>query len=304
MKLMRRVVSQGGFDPDAFVMTVDTTQAGSASDTFILRCGNTGTYNATIDWGDDSTSEITTYNDADLTHVYASGGVYTVIVTGTLPYVHYNNFGDKAKVMTIEQWGSVGFESMFDSFQGCSNLRLNATDTVLLPAICQNMFRDCTSLNDSLASLDMTNVTHLTGFIFGATSFNQPIDFINSGSVQWWNDFANGCTALNQAITYDTSGGISFDNMFNACPNLKQSLGGLDFSSVVWTAIMTGFCDDSDLDASGTANYDATLNAWAAQLPIPAQNPDMGTSQYSAAGKVGRDLLVAAGWTITDGGLV
>ena len=59
----------GGANP-AFLMTIDTTQPGSASDTFILPCGSIGTYNATIDWGDGSTSNITTYNDADLTHVY------------------------------------------------------------------------------------------------------------------------------------------------------------------------------------------------------------------------------------------
>ena len=67
----------GGVNPN-FLMTIDTTQAGSASDTFILPCGNIGIYNAVIDWGDGSTSNITSYNDADLTHVYSVSGIYQI----------------------------------------------------------------------------------------------------------------------------------------------------------------------------------------------------------------------------------
>jgi len=70
-----RMLQYSGGSTD-FIMTIDTTKAGSASNTFILPCINGGVYDAVIDWGDGSTSNITTYNDVDLTHVYSVSGVY------------------------------------------------------------------------------------------------------------------------------------------------------------------------------------------------------------------------------------
>jgi hypothetical protein len=52
-----------------------------------------------------------------------------------------------------------------------------------------------------------------------------------------------------------------------------------------------------------TTRYDALLNSWAAQAFQPNVPFHAGTAKYSAAGSAARDTLVAAGWTITDGGL-
>jgi len=121
--------SGGAVVNEAFQMTIDTTQSGSASDTFILPCLNVGTYNAVIDWGDGSTSDITAYNDSDLTHVYSVSGIYTVSITGTLPNIYFNNVGDKLKVTELSNWGVLPMESFDRSFDGCANMDITAIGT-------------------------------------------------------------------------------------------------------------------------------------------------------------------------------
>ena len=52
--------SGGGISGDSFLFTVDTTQAGSAADTFILPLQN-GATNIVVKWGDGSDDAILTY---------------------------------------------------------------------------------------------------------------------------------------------------------------------------------------------------------------------------------------------------
>jgi hypothetical protein len=69
----------GGAAPE-MIMTINTA-AIAPTDSFTIVLQNLNTYDLTIDWGDDSTSEITTYNDADLTHTYSVSGTYEVKIT-------------------------------------------------------------------------------------------------------------------------------------------------------------------------------------------------------------------------------
>lgn len=176
----RGVTSEPQINPygssDAFAFEIDTTQAGSASDTFILPAGNTGTYDAVIDWGDGTTSEITAYNDADLSHTYSSGGTYTVTITGTFPHVRFANRGDKAKLTKILQWGNVGFESFNVAFQGCSNLSelpsgaITGADTVTSFRYCFGT-RNITSIPTGLFD-NCTLVTNFQACFLNCTGLN------------------------------------------------------------------------------------------------------------------------------------
>jgi len=109
-----------------FKMTVDTTQAGSASDTFVLRLGN-GATNMTVYWGDGNSDVITAYNQAELTHVYASSGSYQISLDGSFVGIAYGNTGDKLKVSSIDNWGTNQWTSMNGAFRGCSNMAVSYT---------------------------------------------------------------------------------------------------------------------------------------------------------------------------------
>ena len=41
-------------------------------------------FNFTVDWGDGTTSEVTSFSDPDKTHTYPSKGTYTITISGTL----------------------------------------------------------------------------------------------------------------------------------------------------------------------------------------------------------------------------
>jgi hypothetical protein len=89
--------------------------------------------------------------------------------------------------------------------------------------------------------------------------------------------------------------------MFNGATSFKHSI---NFNIPLVTEL-SGMFQLCDINEEGTtANYDLTLNNFA-NNPNTPNNLDFhgGNSKYSAIGKVGRDILISKGWTITDGGL-
>jgi hypothetical protein len=72
---------------------------------FTLPCGNIGTYDAIATTDEGNVFSITTYNDSDLTFSFATEGSHTISFTGDLPWIYFNNGGDKLKITDITQWG-------------------------------------------------------------------------------------------------------------------------------------------------------------------------------------------------------
>ena len=79
-----------------------------------------GTYNATIDWGDGTSS---THTAGSPTHTYASAGQYQIKITRQYNGLRINNDAtQKDKLIAVNAWGNVGFTSFERAFYGCSNL--------------------------------------------------------------------------------------------------------------------------------------------------------------------------------------
>jgi len=62
-----------------------------------------------VDWGDTSSSTITSYDDADRTHSYSGAGTYTVVLNGTCEWFAFNNLGDKTLVVELNEFTGVIF---------------------------------------------------------------------------------------------------------------------------------------------------------------------------------------------------
>jgi hypothetical protein len=105
-----------------FVSTWDTTKAGSASNTVVLPLLVAGTYSGTIDWGDATTSAL---SYANRTHVYATTGVKTITITGTISGWQFNNSGDRQKITDVSNWGTLDITTV-GAFYGCSNIVISA----------------------------------------------------------------------------------------------------------------------------------------------------------------------------------
>jgi len=148
----------GGGGDTRFIIRIDTTQAGSAADTFVLPW--IGTYD--VDWGDGNVDLAVTDSQ---THVYASSGIYDVKVTAAIGQIYFANSGDKSKLIDIRNWGNVGWTTMDRAFWGCNNLtNVTASDVPDLSGVTIMFlaFRDCTLLTDLDVSLwNTSNVTNM-----------------------------------------------------------------------------------------------------------------------------------------------
>ena len=72
-------VRNGAITP-MFISKWDTTQAGSSNDTVVLPLVSPshGSYDFYVDWGDGNRDNITTYNQAEVTHQYSTTGIYEI----------------------------------------------------------------------------------------------------------------------------------------------------------------------------------------------------------------------------------
>ena len=261
----------------SFIFTIDTTNAGSAADTFVLPLVLDGVIDMDVYWGDGNMDTITTWNQAETTHVYAASGTYIVSIARTIRGWQFGGGGDKEKILNIQKWGDFNF-TIKDAFKRCTNLTSTATD---VPAINLTdfafMFESCPSFNPPNIHLwDMAAVTRINWMFFGCTAFDQPI-----GS---WN------TANVYEISY----------MLYNCTSFDQDLSAWNVASVTNYG---GFLTNGTLS---TANYDALLIGWDAQAVSAGETPDFGNSIFTncsgAAFTARANLISSDGWTITDGG--
>jgi len=104
-----------------FVSVWDTsaTSWGSSNTTQItLPLESSGVYNFVVDWGDGSSSTITTYDSANNTHNYTSAGNYTLNITGTIQGWTFSNGGDRLKILDIQNWGVLNLGNSGGYFYG------------------------------------------------------------------------------------------------------------------------------------------------------------------------------------------
>ena len=218
-----------------FIMTVDTTQAGSASDTFVLPFRSIGSYNCVIDWGDSSSSTITSYNDAALTHVYSTSGTYQISISGSFGGLFFVNSGDKLKLSSIDQWGNNVYQSFDGAFWGCSNMVGTFTDYPNLGTISNLnfMFENCTSFNSNLTSWDTSNVTTMANMFKGAAAFNGDISSWDVSNVTSFTRMFQGASAFNSDISsWDVSSVINMSITFYGATAFDKDLGNWNVSSV------------------------------------------------------------------------
>jgi surface protein len=266
--------------PAAFAFTAKTDNPGVTNPArFQLPLTTSTGLNIVVDWGDASTSTITSHTDPAVTHSYASPGTYSISITGTLPGFQFNSAGDKLKILNISNWGVLDITTD-RAFFGCTNLTCSATDAPTITTT--NLFRtfaDCTDFNGNIGNWDVSAVTVMVEMFFSATAFNQDISTWDTGAVNFMNGMFQDATAFNQDISaWDVS----------QVGNFKKFMAGKTFS---------------DYDA---ANLDAIYNVWSLN-PSGLQNGitiDFDTIKYTEAGEIGRDdLIFNYGWTVNDGGI-
>ena len=311
-----------------FVFTIDTenTSSGSSLNTqFMMPLVSSGSYNATVNWGDGSSDTITSYNQQEVTHTYSSAGQYEVSIEGTLQGWQFNNAGDRLKMLDIKQYGVLDL-STSAAFYGCTNLDASASDAPTVSSLTfYRMFRDCTNFNGAIGNWDITTVINMRDCFYSATTFNKPLNSWNVSSVTTLQSAFQSCSSFDQDLnSWDTSNVETMYGLFLSARQFNGDIYSWDTTNVENMSFMFYNCDlfDQSLaawniesvtnfsnfmqNASGlsTTNYDATLISWAAQSVSQNESINFGGSQFTESAYASRfSLIEDDGWTIVDGGI-
>ena len=278
--------------PKPMIIVVDTTKAGSASNTFVLPIAINAAETAYADWGDGFITSLVSGNN---THVYAASGVYTIKIYSKIFWcVYFNNGGDKAKITQILSWGDGLFRNAVTAFQGCTNLTFIAPNIKLLATSVQSMHQGNTGLL-AAPNYSMTRVTN-TSYMYASCSSIQTAAAINMSRVTNAANMHQGNTALTSIPFYDLSAATNVSFMFQVCSSVT-TVPLLNLSSVTNA---TSFLQGVTLTTASYSDFLVHL----ATLPLQsAVTFHGGSSKYNTTGGVARAYLISNfGWTITDGG--
>lgn len=265
-----------------FIFTIDTTKPGSPNNMFFLNANDLGTYNATIEWGDGTTSKVDSFNSLGLRHTYDTPGIYTVKIYGSLPWVKFSG-DDKLKLISINQWGNIQWLNMATTFKDCSNLEIYATDIPNTSSVTSmgETFWGCTSLtNVDFSGWDLSSVIYFSSTFNSCTSL-QSVDFTN--------------TILNTS-----SNVLTMSYTFYNCGEFD--LIGFDTLDLTKVSTYEGFLNSSKIP---TNRYDSLLIHLNSLNMTSGLSISFGTSQYtsgSLAEAAKSNLITNDLWAITDGG--
>jgi hypothetical protein len=144
---------------DELIFVVDTEETGiSNSDQFLLPLIAGGTYDFDYKF---ATIEGSHNTDSDLTLTAPSAGGRVLRIDGSsFSGVYFNNANDDRKLLEVNNWGTLAWDSFECSFEGCLNMQITAGDLPDLSLVTnmRRAFYDCRSMT-SFPLMDVSNVT-------------------------------------------------------------------------------------------------------------------------------------------------
>jgi surface protein len=251
----------------AFISTwrTSTVYTGSTANNQIkLPLEIAGTYKFTVQWGDTTSSVITTWNQAETTHTYPAPGDYTVTITGFIKGWDWGGggtvaptTGDMRKLLTITQWGCLRFVTKLDNtlpilfwgpFYGCINLNLTAVQDMPNFKGTVSTFgflRGCTAITtvNNINKWDVSKIRVFRSMFREMLIFNDNIGNWNTSSgVSFLAMFFAGNTTgvfgifnngnSDSIKNWNTSKAVSFNTMFTNQKNFNREVGLWDVSNV------------------------------------------------------------------------
>lgn len=241
--------------------TNNTTGTSSANNQIQLPLDVGGTYNFIVQWGDGTSDVITSWNQPETLHTYATAGTYTIGIVGTISEWSFGNsiVNDNQKLLSISSWGALQFGTSADlNFYQCINLDLSVvTDVPDLSATTylQNAFDGCTSLTTINRSNEWntSNITNMIATFADCSSFNSDISTWDVSNCTNMNAMFYNCQQFNSNISgWNTSLNTSMYAMFTNCQSFNQPIGSWNTSSV--TTMQETF--------SNAFSFNQPLNTW------------------------------------------
>ncbi|NAS14467.1 BspA family leucine-rich repeat surface protein [Poritiphilus flavus] len=246
-----------------FVTTWDTTKSGTSNGNSIT-IPVTGTYD--VDLGGDGTYELLDQTGTitiDVTSYNFTAGEIQVAIrnaasaSGDLSRIHFNNGGDKEKLLSVDQWGSsISWSTMEKAFYGCSNLDVKATDAPDLGGVTSmsHMFSRCYSLSGTtgFSNWNTSTVTDMSYMFDQTYAFDQAIGSWNTTSVTNMSGMFFSSSFNQDISTWDTSGVTDMGELFREAHAFDKSISSWNTSAVT----------DMSYMFSGASAFDQAIGAW------------------------------------------
>ena len=198
------VIAQAG----AFVFQYDTDLG---TNNITIDTDVAFTYNFNVFWGDGNADLNQT---ASVGHTYAADGIYTVTITGDLPFFDINS---NSAIVSLSQWGNQVWMAVDSMFFEAENMEYKATDAPNLSQVTstRDMFYENRAMGSpDLSNWDVSTITDMRGMFAGAQSFN--------GDVTNWN----------------VSNVTNFSHMFQSAMAFDQDITGWNVANATTTAYM------------------------------------------------------------------
>ena len=238
---------------DDFVTTWKTDNPGTSNSTSITIPTNSSyAYSYDVDWDNDGTFDqfgIT----GDVTHDFGVSGTYTIRIQGSFPSIYFNASMDRQKILSIDQWGTIGWSSMYRSYNGCTFVQVSASDSPDLSGVTsmEAMFEGAGSVNANLNSWNTTNVTNMNS-LFATSNFNGDISSWNTANVTNIGGMFATNPAFNQDLSgWDVSSATDASGMFSGATSFNQNIGGWNTGGLADTSGMFSFATNFNQDISG-----------------------------------------------------
>lgn len=242
-------------------------------------------YNFTVDWGDGTPLRtVTTWDDVDKNHTYASAGNYIVIIRGTL-----NNWGyqtwtvdQPCYITEVSRFGRMGWNRLVNGFRNCTNLVTfiseGTSDLSFLYNVSQ-MFMDAVNLeNINTGSWNTSFFINTSSMFRNAVKVNPEVRNWNMSKIVEMKNMFEGATSANPDVSlWDTSKVLTISGMFkdatSANPDVSQwNTSSMDRMAQVFNGATSANPDVSQWDTSkvytfnemfrGATNANPNMSNW------------------------------------------
>jgi len=238
-------------------------------------------YDFTVDWGDGNTDTITSHDDVDKNHTYASAGDYTISISGLVEAWYFANTGDKDKIIAVTELGTVGWREFWQAFRGCTNLTTFEGGDLSNVTTISSMFSDSPNVTPNTSGWNTQNIKHMSEAFLNAASANPDTSNWDTSSLTNLQSAFDGATSANPDVSnWDTSRVTTIYSTF-ANSTINPDVSKWDTSNV--TIMGTAFYQNTAANPD-VSNWDTSKvqSFYAMFYGATSANPDMSGWDFSS----------------------